>query len=434
MTGWTRGVLGIFGILTLAALVSCAMVPTEGQGRVPTAEVMEGDFVRWVPADGELEAAESTPLSMPPGVRWPLRIAWLAPEGTELEPGDVAVRFDSTELEKTVVDLRADLESNLLRTRQRRARAEAQREQLRREVETARRELDHAREFASEDGEIFSRVEIIESRIDEELAAEQLAHGEQELRREAELVAADIEILAIERRKSEAELEAALETLKALELRAPAGGHLVYQRRRGELPEVGTTVFPGQTVAEIPHPGEMRVEAYVLEADAGSLVAGRRARVFPDSRAGLVLPAEVLRVDNVAKPRFRASPVQYFTVTLALQETNPEVLKPGLGVRVEILLESIDDALTVPRQAIFDRDERQVVYRRDGEEFEEVPVTLRASGRGRIAVEGELRVGDRVALADPAAPAGERQEEEGAADPGSGVGVLGAVSSRGAGR
>ncbi|MGD2114212.1 MAG: hypothetical protein PVG07_04105, partial [Acidobacteriota bacterium] len=37
--------------------------------------------------------------------------------------------------------------------------------------------------------------------------------------------------------------------------------------------------------------------------------------------------------------------------------------------------------------------------------FEEVPVTVRAAGRGQVAVEGDLAPGDRVALTDPSAPA-----------------------------
>jgi multidrug efflux pump subunit AcrA (membrane-fusion protein) len=397
-------VLGAAAVVAVAAGLY-ALVPRERAAGVPTAEVSRRAFTRWVPADGTLRAVESTPLQVPGTVRRPLRIAWLAPEGTRLEQEDVAVRFDPTELEKTVADRRAELDSNRLRIQQRSARAEARLQELDREIETARRELEHAEEFASRDATIFSRVEIIESRIDRELAAERLEHTRQERRREEELADAELEILAIQRRKIEGDLESALETLASLELRAPKAGHLIYQRRRGEPPQVGNTMFPGQTVAEIPHDGAMEVEAYVLEADAGGLAAGLPARVYPESRPGTVYEAEVRRVDSVAKRRFQASPVQYFTVTLALDATDRSVLKPGIGVAVEILIDDLDRALTVPRQALFDRDGGQVVQRRTTGGFEEVPVTVRAAGRGQVAVEGDLAPGDRVALTDPSAPA-----------------------------
>lgn len=409
---------GLAAVVVAAAVY--ALAPRAERGEVPTAEVRREDFTRWVPADGELRAVESTPLQVPPTVRRPLRIAWIAPEGTRLEPGDVAVRFDSTELEKKVQDQRAELASNRLRTRQRESRAEAELERSRREIRTAERELEHAEEFASRDPTIYSRVEIIESRIDRELASERLEHARQELRREEALVEAELEILAIERRKIASELEQALETLESLELRAPKAGHLLYRRRRGRPPEVGNTVFPGQTVAEIPHEGALEVEAYVLEADAGGLEPGRRARVIVESHPGRRHRATVRRVDSVAQPRFQASPVQYFTATLSLERTDPEVMKPGLGVRVEILLDDLEGVLTVPRQAVFERDEGRAVLRLGGgggSGFEKVPVTVRAAGRGRLAVAGDLEPGDRVALADPSAPAGggngpEEAEEE----------------------
>lgn len=406
-----RLALGSVGVLLLVVLAVSALVPREGRSEVPTTEVRREAFERWVPADGELEAADSTPLQVPGTVRRPLRIAWLAPEGTYLQPGEVAVRFDPSELEKTVADKRAELASNLLEAKQRKTEMEARLESLDEDAEMARRELEHAQQFASKDPTIFSRVEIIESQIDQDLAAERLENARLERRREEEVAGTDLEILAINRRRIEGDLESALEALASLELESPKAGHLLYHRRRGQPPEVGNTVFPGQMVGEIPHDGAMEVEAFVLEADAGGLEPGRQARVYPEARPGTVLEATVKRVDSVAKPRFRASPVQYFAVTLALDEADSDGLKPGLGARVEILLDDIADALTVPRQAIFNREDGPVVLRQSRGGFEEVPVRVRATGRGRVVIDGPVEAGERVALADPSQRSGEPNGE-----------------------
>ena len=427
-------------VLALAPLslvvAACALVAGDDVAEVPTAEVRREDFTRWVPADGELRAAESTPLQVPATARSPLRIAWLAPEGARLEPSQVAIRFDPSDVEKTVQDKLGELESNRLKVEQRKSQEQAELEKLDRDADVARRELEHAKEFASRDETIFSRVEIIESRIDQELAGERLAHAEQDRRRAEELARTELEILAIDRRKIESELESAQATLASMELRSPKAGYLVYRRRRGNPPEVGQVVFPGQALAEIPHAGAMEVDAYVLEADAGGLEPGRSARVYPESRPGRSYAATVTRVDSVAKPRFRASPVQYFTVTLALDAVDPEVLKPGLGVRVEILLDDLDGALTVPRQAVFERGARQVVHRRSGDGFEEVPVTVRTAGRGRVVIEGALDPGDRVALADPSGGAGgpepaEAEQAETMTSPAGGAGASTGSSASG---
>ena len=388
---------------------------------VPTAEVRREAFERWVSADGVLRAAESTPLTVPIEAPGRLRIAWIAAEGAYLEAGDPVVRFDPTEVERTLADRRADLESNDLKLGKQSAEAGARLENLERDARIAGRELEHAREFASRDELIYSRVEIVESQIDQELAAERLEQAREGREREASLSVTDRELLGIERRKLSAELDRAERTLDAMEVRAPHAGFLVYQRDwRGQTPRVGDTVFRGFPLAEIPRLGEMEVEAYVLEADAGGLSRGDRARVHLEAHPGAAYEAEVTHVEAVAKPRHPASPVQYFALTLSFARSDPERMKPGQRVRSDILMERLAGVFTVPRQAVFDRRGARVVYRLAGAAFEPVEVETGAAGRGRVVVEGPLADGERVALRDPTASgetrpaAGEEAENPGA--------------------
>lgn len=386
--------------------------PFGASADVPTATVRKGDFERWVTADGTLRAAEATLIAVPPQTPGRLRIAWLAPEGTYLEAGELAARLDPTELERTVADRRADLASNDLRLDKQVAEASARLENLERDAQVAEHELEHAREFATRDEVIYSRAEILESRIDQELAAARLEEAREGRRREETLGETDREILAIERRKISAELQRAEAALASLEVRAPHAGFLVYKKNwRGEPPRVGDTVFEGFALAELPRLGEMEVEAWVLEADAGGLAAGDPVRVHLEAHPGAVYEGEVQSVESIAKPRHPASPVQYFSVTIALAETDPELMKPGQRVAAEILLERVPDALTVPRQAVFEHHGASVVQvERDGG-FEPVEVTTGSVGRGRIVVAGALEPGDAVALRDPSAPGGGRGEE-----------------------
>jgi multidrug resistance efflux pump len=402
------------GVLLLVVTAVFAFGPLRTRDGIATGTVERGDFERWVTADGALRAASATPVRVPPETPGSLRIAWIAPEGTYLAAGEVAVAFDPTEVENTLADRRADLESNDLKLGKQRNDAETRIENLERDAELARRDLEHSREFASQDELIYSRAEILESRIDEELAEARLERAQGDAQREEVLSRADRDILAIERRRIAVEVERAESTLGSLEVRAPHDGYFVYQRDwRGQEPRVGETVFRGFPLGELPRLGEMEVEAYVLEADAGDLTPGDRARVHLEAHPGKVYDAEVVHVDAIAKPRHPASPVQYFAVRLKLAESDARVMKPGQRVRTEILLESQEDALTVPRQAVFEREGESVVYLRRGGDFESVPVKTGAAGRGRVVVTGDLEPGASIALADPTAPEpGEGDEEE----------------------
>lgn len=421
-------VLSLLGAGGLAAVA--AFAPLRRGPEVPTAVVLQGDFERRVNADGRLRAARSTLLAVPAQTPGRLRIAWLAPEGSYLEAGGVAARLDPTELERTLADRRADLESNDLRVGKQSVEAGARLENLERDAEVAERELEHSRQFATRDELLYSRAEILESRIDQELASARLEQTREGRLREERLGATDRELLAIERRKIAAELDRAETALAALEVEAPHAGFLIYKKNwRGEPPRVGDTVFQGFPLAELPRLGEMEVEAWVLEADAGGLAEGNAARVYLEAHPGVVHAGTVRTVEAVAKPRHPASPVQYFTVAVALDETDPVLMKPGQRVRAEILLERIQDALTVPHPAVFERQGATVVYRRAGRGFEPVEVTPGAASRGRIVVTGKLADGDVVALRDPTA----RRTPEGGAAP-AGEAATGGPAVPGGGR
>jgi multidrug efflux pump subunit AcrA (membrane-fusion protein) len=76
-------------------------------------------------------------------------------------------------------------------------------------------------------------------------------------------------------------------------------------------------------------------------------------------------------------------------------------MKPGARVRAVLTLDEVPRALAVPRQAVFTRGGRTVVYRRGAGGFQPVPVTLGPSGMGRVVIASGLKPGDTVALGDP---------------------------------
>lgn len=384
-----------------------------GDEPVPTVEVEPVRFVRRVPADGVLEAVHSTPLNLPPTVTQPMRVAWLADDGSRVAAGQVVVRFDPTEMEKTLIDAEDDLRTAEIRLARERTARESELAQLDADAGLARRELENSREFQKQDETIFSRHEIIESEINEELAQSRVEHARHSRDGRARLSDAELELIAIERRKADMAIDRAQQGLAALEMTAPHDGLLLLAQYRNETVRVGDTAFPGMRLAEIPDLSAMKAEVFVLEADAGGLAVGQEAEVVVESHPDRRFAAKVARVDSLAKPRLRGSPVQYFAVTLELAETVPGVMKPGARVRATIDLGQLDGALAVPRQAVVARDGRNVVYRRAaGGGFEPVAVELGPAARGRVVVTSGLSAGDVIALVDPTRPLAADDEED----------------------
>ncbi len=372
--------------------------------RVPTVALQRAPFVRLVTAEGNLRAAKATPILAPPDVQAQLKIAWMARDGAPVKKDELVVRFDPTELEKQLADGEADRSTVDTKIDKERMQTETALRGRDRKALLAGEELKKSRAFAEKDPLVFSRSQIVAAQIDEGLSSSRVDHAAAAQRIEGRLSRSKIELLGVERKKAELAVGSARKNLRSLTVSAPHDGIVVIERDwRGNPFNIGDQVWPGMRIAELPLLDTMEAEVWVLEADAGGLVVGGAAEVTLEAHPERTWKAKIKRIDALAKPRVREVPVQYFGLTLELERTDPAVMKPGQRVHARLSIEA-GKVITVPRQAVFDKDGRAVVYRQAGERFDAVPVKLGASSPGRVAIDEGVRAGDRIALRDPTRP------------------------------
>jgi HlyD family secretion protein len=139
----------------------------------------------------------------------------------------------------------------------------------------------------------------------------------------------------------------------------------------------------------------------VLEADAAGLAIGKSARVVMESQPGTSYAGKIIQVDKLARPRLRGVPVQYFGVTIALDRTDSHVMKPGTRVRATLEIENRARAFAIPRQALFEKQGKRIVYRKQDGRFMPLEVDVATSSAGRVVVTHGLKEGDELALVDP---------------------------------
>ncbi|ANM30008.1 hypothetical protein ABI59_11150 [Acidobacteria bacterium Mor1] len=407
--------IGIFAVAALAVAGGVVMFGGSGFGAgpsVPVASVELGAFVRTIEAEGNLEAAEATKLTAPMNLTRPARISWLAEDGRHVEEGQVVVRFDPTEMTKELETGRIDRRTAESKLRKTDYESESKLTGIELDAEAADKELEYASEFQSKDAVVFSRVEIIESEIDQTLAIHRKENADKSRAIHNKLSKADRDLLEIEKRKADLAIEQAQTNLSQLEIKAPHAGIFVLQEHWGERPEIGSVMWRGSPVAEIPQMDKMNAKVFVLEADAGGIEEGLEVQLSLESDPRAVYSGKISSVDALPTRRVRWSPVQYFPVMVELDTTNPDVMKPGQRVRAVLKLDARDDALSVPREAIFELEGKKVVYRYRGGDFDPIEVELGPAALGRVVVESGLEKGDRVALRDPTS----RLEEAGDAD------------------
>lgn len=399
-----RWLVGSLTAVVLAALALGAAFLRPGRAAVvPTLVVKKVPLARTVRAEGVLKAVEATPVRVP-GNDVSLKIGWMIEDGSPVKAGDVVIRLDPSGTVKLLADGRAARATADYRGEKESAESGAIVANLGRDAEQARRERTTAETFQSRDPELFSRQEIIEADIDVGLATQKEKHATSSRSERVGLARTSRDLVALEGKKAQLKIDKAERELAALELKAPHDGIVVLKRNwRGELPQVGQVVWSSQTLAEIPDLSRLEAEIWVLEADAGGLAPGRPATISLDAHAGSTLPATVKTVDSLARPRLRNVPIQYFGAVLSLSSTDPARMKPGERVAATLDLGGVEEALVVPRHAVFERSGGVVVYRRSKGAFSPVPVTLGAAALGRVAIASGLVEGDVIALVDPEA-------------------------------
>lgn len=402
-----RGARIVFGTGLLAALVAGLVARGVRQKvadeRGPVFEVREQVLSRQIGAEGFLRPVHSTPLSSPAGGL--LEIAWAVPDGSRVEAGEVIARFAASEFEKHLADGESDRASARARLAKESALVGSAQRARERAVALSRVELERSRELQSKDATLFSRHQIIESEIDEELSLLRSEHAGRAKDIESSLSRTRLDLLAVDQRRADLTVSRAQKNLRALTLVAPHAGVVVFaDNGRGQPFQVGDSVWAGQTLATLPDLSRMEAVVFVLAADAGGLRTGQAASVVVEAHPETSHAATIGHVDSLAKPIAPDNPTSYFAVQLDLAHTDPAVMKPGARVRARL---AVDEraGLVVPRQAIFERDGKLVAFVLRGERFEPVDVELGAVSLGRALIKHGLTAGDRIALTDPSRPA-----------------------------
>lgn len=89
------------------------------------------------------------------------------------------------------------------------------------------------------------------------------------------------------------------------------------------------------------------------------------------------------------------------------------LLRPGLLADVEIIVDEVKDAVTVPMQAVFEKDGKPIVYVRASGGFEARVVTPARRTESTMVVSEGIRPGDVIALSDPFANRAQKNQQQG---------------------
>jgi multidrug efflux pump subunit AcrA (membrane-fusion protein) len=164
-----------------------------------------------------------------------------------------------------------------------------------------------------------------------------------------------------------------------------------------QLPQfqVGDAARAGQAVAQIPDMSNWEVNARIPESDRGHLEPGQKVTIRAAAIPGRDFKGHIKSVGAGTGSAWERT----FECRIALDESSPE-LRPGMTSNIVITVESLEDVLWVPSQALFESDGHSFVYLRTAEGFATQDVKLLRRSESQAVVSG-IAEGALVALSNP---------------------------------
>lgn len=367
--------------------------------------VRRGDLTRTLLLTGELRAERAVDLVVPRTPTWRLQVRWLAEDGTEVDAGERVVEFDSTEFSGDLEERKLSLREKQNELERQRAQGQVTEAEKRFAIERARVELEKAASRADVPPDLLSEREYQERQLALRRAEVELEKAQEELEAALESQRADLAIQRIEIETARREIEAAERAVDDMTLTAPEAGIFVVQEHMWEPRKIreGDMVHVGMAVARLPDLSTMEVEASLSDVDDGRVRPGMDATCTLDAHPDRSYPCEVTSVSPVAQESNRSSLLRFFEVHLALGRQDPEVLRPGMSVKVEVVTDRLSDVLLVPRAALAEAQEPARARLASGGWAE---VELEACGALLCAVASGPEEGTRLARAPEVDAAG----------------------------
>ena len=383
-------------------------------GEIPVGVAKRGDLDLKVYETAELRANHTTMLSAPPIGGGALQITWLIHTGAPVKKGDIVIEFDPSEQLYKLEQNR----SELLQAEQEitKAKADAAVQASKDKVALLKAHYDVRRaELDVQQNELKSSIDAQKNLLALDEAKRVLAQLEQDIKSHTVSGQATIAVAQEKHNKAKLAMDQAQHNIEKMRVLSPMEGLISINKNREAmsgfmwegmaLPDYreGDQVNPGSPIAQVIDATQMELVAQVAEQARSNIKVGQHAEIRLDALAGHTFKGTVKTVGGMSERQFwDENTGGKFDVSITLTNVDSR-LRPGLTAEIVILGDTQKNVLYVPRQALFLKDGKRIVYTRNGSGFEQREVKILAENESRAAIEG-VNTGTEVAMVDPTVP------------------------------
>jgi RND family efflux transporter MFP subunit len=334
-----------------------------------------------------------------------LQIVNMAEEGSTVKKGDFLLQMDASEAEQNVAEHKDELENAKAQLESEKATIASNMAQLESQLESEEYNYQQA-ELSLKMMQFEAEIKKQEYELNMKKAKVALEQAKEKISSQKIIDRATLQKAELNVRQEEADLQEAQKTLADLTMTAPIGGLVVYQEIFSgsgmKKVQIGDTPFPGFAVMSIPDLSIMQAKTVVNEAVINQIEKHQNVVITVDALEGKAYYGKITRLAALAR-RERSTNVKVFDVEVTLDSTDGQ-LRPGMTCNCRIITGRIQDALFVPLQAVFQKEDTTVVYIQGSTAPRMHAVKVGAKSSDFIVIEEGLKEGERVCLRDPTIP------------------------------
>lgn len=210
---------------------------------------------------------------------------------------------------------------------------------------------------------------------------------------------------------SKRRLEDMEEQLAAGELRAPKAGVVVlgktWSSEGRRTMRAGDRIWHAMKICDITGLASLQVKVRVDEASVSRLELEQEAAIRVEDVPGREFQGELTGISAVAREVNqledpRAVPGErIFDVSVKVLDPDTDILRPGASAKVQLVFSRIPETLYVPKEAVYNKGEGEIVYVQQHGEFLPRRVETGERNDEAVVILSGLEEGERVALSDP---------------------------------
>ncbi len=391
-------IIAIFGVVLILLFI---LKPwSKNDDKADSAKVIIGTFETYVTEVGELKAQTALDITVPEvSFRreldiWDMKILDIVEEGKIVEKGDHVATLDPTEVTERMRDVDVRLDEYYNNLENAKLDSSLTLSAARESIQKAK-DLVIDKEIKVEQSTYESKAIQRQSKIELEQAYRSLAKVKRDLEKKKRRIKVSIDryLQTVDRYENRKNLYLQLQS--ELDIKSPANGMIVYGYGYDGRVKAGTHVGRhAPLIATLPDLSSLISEMYVKEVYIAKIAVGNEVRISIDAFPDKKFRGEIVKIANIGQE----IPGEYqngFKVEVRLDPFHVDLL-PSMTTSNIIITGLWEDALMIPKRAVFGNDSLRYVMKKSGLNSVKQNVELGGENDDFFRITSGLKEGDEV--------------------------------------